>query len=430
MRIYSDSKVSDFLQDITIDQRIRFLNEWNEKRDHREKIYISYDSTNKISQAGDIDIVELGHAKEHLETEIFNYSIAYDRVNSEPLFYEAYPGSIVDISQLQYTLKKAKSYGYEHVGFILDRGYFCKENIAFMDENGYSFVIMAKGMKDLVSRLILEVQGTFENDRKNSIRSYKVSGITVKHKLYASDEKERYFHIFYDGGRKAAERENLESRIGRMAKLLKDCMGEQVYPGRAYQKYFDLVYWHEGQEDEKFMSGIERTEVINREIKLCGYFAIVASEKMSAADALTLYKSRDPSEKTFRADKSYCGANCERVYSNESHDSKIFIGFVATIIRNRICRLLKEESERAEKKRNFMTVPAALKELEKIELLKGADNEYNLDYAITATQKAILKAFDISTENVHKMARGISSDLSRIMIETIEKEADRKPQGE
>ena len=89
----------------------------------------SVDSTNKISEAGDIDIVELGHAKEGLETEIFNYSVAYDTNNREPLFYESYPGSIVDISQLQFTLKKAKGYGYEHVGFILDRGYFCKENI-------------------------------------------------------------------------------------------------------------------------------------------------------------------------------------------------------------------------------------------------------------------------------------------------------------
>ena len=78
MRIYSDSKISDFLQEVTIDQRIRFLNEWNAKRDHREKIYISYDSTNKVSQAGDIDLVELGHAREGVETDIFNYSIAFE----------------------------------------------------------------------------------------------------------------------------------------------------------------------------------------------------------------------------------------------------------------------------------------------------------------------------------------------------------------
>ncbi|MDD3370121.1 MAG: transposase [Lachnospiraceae bacterium] len=417
MWIYSDSKVSDFLGEVTVDQRIRFLNEWNAKRDHREKIYISYDSTNKMSQSGDIDLVELGHAKEGVETDIFSYSIAYDRNNREPLFYESYPGSIVDVSQLQYTLKKAKSYGYEHVGFILDRGYFCKENICFMDRNGYDFVIMVKGMKSLVSEIVLDVQGTFENQRKNSIRAYKVSGTTVNRTLFASDKKGRYFHIYYDDGKKAAEREKFENKVDRMAKKLKECMGEPIHPGGEYKTYFDLVFWHEGLEDEKFMSGIEKEDVINRQIKLCGYFVIVTSNKMSAEDALTLYKSRDGSEKTFRGDKSYLGAHCERVYSNESFDTKIFIGFVATIIRSRIYALLKDEVGRMEKKQNYMTVPAAIKELEKIELLKGADNEYNLDYAVTATQKAILKAFDMTAENIHKQAREISADLARIRLE-------------
>ena len=271
MKVYSDSKVSDFLKDVTVDQRIQFLNEWNAKRDHREKIYISYDSTNKKSQAGEIDMVELGHAKEGIEEDIFNYAVAYDRNNREPLFYESYPGSIVDVSQLQHTLKKAKSYGYEHIGFILDRGYFCKENIRFMDDNGYDFVIMVKGMKSLVSSLILEVQGSFENDRRNSIRAFKVSGTTVKRKPYAGDSEERYFHIYYDDGKKAGEREIFEDKIDRMSRKLRDLMGEPVRPGGDYKKYFDLVFWHEGLEDEKFMSGIERADVINREIRLCGY---------------------------------------------------------------------------------------------------------------------------------------------------------------
>ena len=420
MKVYSDSKVSDFLQDVTVDQRIRFLNEWNKGRDHREKIYISYDSTNKISQAGDIDIVELGHAKEGLETEIFNYAIAYDRNNREPLFYENYPGSIVDISQLQYTLKKAKSYGYEHVGFILDRGYFCKENIEFMDENGYDFVIMVKGMKSLVSDIILDVQGKFEDDRKCSIRAFKVSGMTVKRKLFATDEKERYFHIYYDDGKKAGEREKLEGKIDLMGKKLKECMGEPIHPGGDYKKYFDLIFWHEGMEDEKFMAASEKTDIINREIKLCGYFAIVTSDKMTAEEALILYKSRDGSEKTFRGDKSYLGNKAERVYSNESYETKIFIGFVATIIRNRIYTLLKDEEQRIEKKQNYMTVPAALKELEKIELLKGADNTYNLDYSVTANQKAILNAFGMTAKNINRQAMDISSDLARIEIEAAE----------
>ena len=84
-----------------------------------------------------------------------------------------------------------------------------------------------------------------------------------------------------------------------------------------------------------------------------------------------------------------------------------------------------------EKKQNYMTVPAAIKELEKIEMLKGADNEYILDYAVTATQKAILKAFDLTAENVHKQAREISSDLLRLEVEAFEKAAAKQsgPEG-
>lgn len=151
---------------------------------------------------------------------MLNYSIAYDHNNSEPLFYEEYPGSIVDISQLQLILEKANGYGYKHVGLILDRGYFSKENIRYMDKCGYEFVIMMKGMKELVKSLVLEVKGTFEENRAYSIRDYKVSGITVKRQLYPSDEKERYFHIFYNDRKKSSDRESVEAKIDRMTMFM------------------------------------------------------------------------------------------------------------------------------------------------------------------------------------------------------------------
>ncbi len=426
MRIYSDSKVSDFLSKTTVDQRIGFLNEWNEKRDHREKIYISYDSTNKSCQAGDIDMVEIGHPKDDQGKAIFNCSIAYDRTNSEPLYYEAYPGSIVDVSQLRYALGKAKGHGYKKAGFILDRGYFDKANIRFMDDNGYDFVIMIKGMKKLVREVVLQARGTFEDDRKCSIRSYKVSGTTVKRKLYADDSKDRYIHIYFNDSKKKAERERLEEKIDRMGAKLQDCMGDAIHPGGEYRKYFDLIFWHEGLEDEKFMSAMERTDVINEELKLCGYFVIVTSADMSAGEALELYKSRDASEKLFRGSKSYLGAKSERVYSNESVDTKLFIEFVATIIRSKMYVLLKQEMAKQEKKQNYMTVPAAIRELEKIEILKGADNEYRLDYAVTATQKAILKAFGLTESMIQNQANEISNDLFRIEKEEFEKEASKQ----
>ncbi len=48
------------------------------------------------------------------------------------------------VSQLQCMLDKAMAYGYKNAGFILDRGYFSRENIKYMDKCGYDFVIMVK----------------------------------------------------------------------------------------------------------------------------------------------------------------------------------------------------------------------------------------------------------------------------------------------
>lgn len=414
MKIYSDSKVSDFINSITRDQSLAFLDRWNEKQDHSPKIYISYDSTNKNCQAGDIDFVEYGHPKEDTGAPVINYSVAYDQNNAKPLYYEDYPGSIVDVSQLQYTLEKAGGYGYKNVGFILDRGYFSKENIHYMDKCGYEFVIMMKGMKELLKSLVLEVKGTFEEDRRYSIRDYKVSGITVKKQLYPSDEKERYFHIFYNDRKKSSEHEAIESKIDRMAECLHKHEGTKYeIKGGGFARYFDLIYYNKGKKDEKFMYGRELHDVINEEIRLCGYFVIITSEKMTAAQALELYKGRDASEKLFRGDKSYLGNKSFRVHTSESIHAKIFIEFVALIIRSRFYTCLKEQMQRSGKK-NYMTVPAAIRELEKIELIRQSDRGYRMDYAVTAAQKEILKAFNMTAANIRTQAAAINGDLMKI----------------
>lgn len=407
MRIYSDATVSGFFGRVTDDQSIGFLNEWNGKRDHREKIYISYDSTNKNIQAGDVEIAEFGNAKVDTGKPIFNYSIAYDTHNREPLFYEKYPGSINDVSQLQIMLDKAMGYGYRKIGFILDRGYFSKANLDYMDHCGYDFVVMVKGMSTLVNELILENKGKFEDKRACSIRRHKVYGTTVKRKLFLTDEKERYFHIFHSSGKETKERENVEKAVENCAYFLEKKKGSVYEVPNYLQYYFEPEYSKDGY----FLMAREKRDVIERELRLCGYFVIITSQKMTAGEAIDLYRSRDASEKLFRGDKSYLGNKSIRVYSDESVSAKIFIEFVALIIRNRIYTKLRDEVERLGKDPNFMTVPAAIKELEKIEIIRGLDLVYRLDHAVTATQKTILSAFDMDVKYVQDKAKRISEQI-------------------
>lgn len=410
MKIYSDSKISNFLNSLTAEQSAGFLNEWNSVRDHRHKIYISYDSTNKNCQAGDIEMVEFGNAKDDKSLPIFNYSIAYDTNNREPLFYEKYPGSINDVSQFQFMLDKAKAYGYKKAGFILDRGYFSKKNIEYMDQCGYSFVIMVKGMASFIHQLITENKGTFEEEWVNSISEYGVYGKTIKRKLYASDKNDRYFHLYYNSARASIEKREIEANIMEMKQFLMNHKNEKRTFGSSYEKYFILHYDTDG---ETFLFPEDKTQVVSNELKLCGYFAIVTSEKMSAKDAISLYKSRDTSEKLFRGDKSYLGNKSLRVYSDESAASKIFIEFIALIIRCSMYTHLKDAVKKMNQKPNYMTVPAAIRELEKIEMVRQLDDVYRLDHAVTAKQKTILEAFGIGADHVKYRAACISEELKR-----------------
>ena len=424
MKIYSDSKVSDFLQSMDREVSVSFQNDWNRERNHRERIYISYDSTSKHCEAGDLRIVEMGHSKENEETNIFNYAIAYDTENREPLFYELYPGSINDISQFQCTVDKAKGYGYKKIGFVLDRGYFSKDNIYYLEENGFSFVMMLKGKADLVQKWILENKGSFETSRACNIPAYQVCGKTIEKKLFASDKGPRYIHLYHSSDLETHERGEVEKKINQLTMFLNRHINQFQEFGPGMETYFELYYDEnakkrekkgeqnrQGQNARKFVFFEEKIAVIELELRLCGYFCIITSDRMTAKQALEIYKGRDASEKLFLSDKTFLGNHALRSSTEESAASKIFIEFVALIIRNRMYNHLRDAVKEMAKKPNYMTAPAAVRELDKIEMARQLDGVYRLDHAVTATQKTILKAFGLTDTNVKYRAEEISRRL-------------------
>ena len=421
MRQYSDSKVSDFLQQMEPEVSSSFQDDWNARRNHREKIYISYDSTSKHCEAGDLRIVEKGHSKENEETNIFNYAVAYDTQNREPLFYELYPGSINDISQFQCTVDKARGYGYRCIGFVLDRGYFSKDNISHLEDNGYSFIMMLKGKADLVQKWILENKGSFETSRSCNIPAYQVYGKTLEKRLFVTDKKPRYIHLYHSSDLEAHERAEVEKKINQLTAFLKSHINHFREFGPGMETYFELYYDEEAkkkgkkekqeQSSKKFVFFEEKMPIIELELKLCGYFVIVTSEKMTAKEALEIYKGRDASEKLFLSDKTFLGNHAIRSSTEGSAASKIFIEFVALIIRNRMYNYLKDAMKEMAKKPNYMTVPAAIRELDKIEMARGLDGIYRLDHAVTAKQKTILKAFGLTETNVKHRVEEISKRI-------------------
>ena len=419
-KIIHDYKIDEYLKtaipndsyvNLSVDHRQCFLNQWNRERNKREKIYVSYDSTNRHSTAGDIQMVEFGKPKDgKTDIPIINQGIAYDCTFREPLFYDSYPGSIVDVSMITHMVEKAVSYGYENIGFILDRGYFAKENLFFMDYHNYDFVIMAKGNVDFIRGLIEDAMGTFELEREFLIPKFHLQGTTVKKKIFEDDDRDqiRFIHVYYNELVAAIERRKLEEQITRWEKELTKCLEKKVLSCSldSYRRFFKFKF----NEQNQLESFSANNRAIEDEKFWYGYFCIITSSEMTAAEALKLYKGRDSSEKLFMIDKSFLGNHCYRVESQSSKDSKEWIGFVAEIVRNKIYTCLMNCKDNNQIKSNELTVPAILGELEKIEISRQLEGGYHLSYPLTKKQKMsypltkkqkiiLSECFNISREN-------------------------------
>ena len=162
----------------------------------------------------------------------------------------------------------------------------------------------------------------------------------------------------------------------------------------------------------EFISYSEKTDVITKRLELCGYFCLITSEKMTASDALIHYKGRDISEKLFSSDKSFIGSKSMRVQSDEALSAKIFIEFIALIVRNRMYNLLKDRLLKMETRQNYLTVPASIRELEKIEMVRRNNGQYRLDHAVSKRQRTILSAFGMDDDDIRSLANDISNMLA------------------
>ena len=408
MHIYSDSSISDLLsKNITPDDINTFINAWTKINKSKGKVYISYDSTNSNCQAMDIDLCEMGHAKLNPDKPIVNLSIAFDEDNKIPLFYELYSGSIPDISCIETMINKAKGFGFNDACFILDRGYFSKNNIRNIVKQGYDFLIAARNKEGFIDDLISECDLSFKSNRKNRVNNQNIYGTSYKKKLFGLND-EVYVHVFFNAGKYPSILQNVENDIAIHAERLNKLEFEIVDPDFK-DPYHELII----DKDNKLIAFRENEKVIEDIEKYLGYFVLITSEKMTYAEAFNKYSGRDQSEKLFKSGKSFLGGDAYRVHTKQSLESKTLITFIALIIRNAIYnKLMSEKYLINEPDNNIFSVPEAIKQLEKVEMIKYNDT-YRLSSALSRNQKKLLKAFNMNSGSILMEAQYIAETLKK-----------------
>lgn len=401
-KIWDDSKISEFFKnEIDYAQTELFVSKWNEIQPEHSDIYISYDSTNMNTKAEGVEMAEYGHAKEDSSVPQVNISYAVKHADATPLFYEMYPGSIIDNTQCTHMVDRAKEYGYKNVGLILDRGYFSAGNIRYFDRMGYDFLMMVKNNSGLVAEKIKDAMLPLLTKAKYYLPEHDVYAMTKTGTL-GDETTVRYFHIYYDNVRASMERNEYLKQTQKKEAHLQKKVDEKIRRKedlRAYEKHFRLKYDSNG-----YLQSYKRNEnEIQKEIDRLGFFVIVTSKEMTASEALDIYRKRDSVEKIFRMLKTGLEYDTFRVHSQTSLESKTYVMFIASIVRNYIFQGLKEISRKEKDKKNY-TVPAAIGELEKVTIVKNSKDVYIRKYGLTAKQKKIYGQFGITESYINKVA--------------------------
>lgn len=391
-----DTQISRFLKnDIKEEMINKFVEEWCKLNISDDCIYIGYDSTNFNTHSDGIQLAEYGHPKVDEGLPQFNLSYAVEQKTTNPLFFELYEGSINDTSQLSPMVQTAKSYGFNKIGFLLDRGYISEKNLKSMRKNGYHYIIMLKNNQAICKELhkqystsLKALEGYFIDDHKNY-------GLTVKHMFYG---KEDYFHIFYDDKKASEEKVLLLSKYALWEKELKVLLDKKTTTKTSltkYKKVFTLRY----DENGYFINYRRKSEEIKKQLDSRGYFIILTSQEMETEAALSLYRGRDNIEKLFRSLKTGIDFDKARVHTEESLKSKVFLTFIAMILRNELFN--KAEQLRKQSKKEY-TVPSMISQLETIECTKDSLGNYRRKYALTAKQKQILGCVGIDEKYIDK----------------------------
>lgn len=409
-RVHEDTEISELLNRLSKTQHEAFLQEWNRAHNDIRHVYISYDSTNMNTVADGIEMAEFGPAKDDPDIPDVNYSLAYDQDHGIPCFYELYHGSIIDNSQCRFMVDRAKSFGYENIGFIFDRGYFSRGNIKYCDDNNYALIIMAKGNAKFVSGIVEEQMTGLKLMRAPLYLSeHEVFGITVKEPIFEGDKK-RWVHVYYDGARANGETVAYLSQLKKTDEELQKKLDQKLNRRedlRAYEKIYTLKF----DENGYFKEFTRKKKAIQNHLDHLGFFVIITSEEMTASEALTKYRHRDSIEKLFRADKAFLGMNALRVGTDAALETKALLSFIAIIVRNDMFSRLKPLYQKDRKK---YTVPSAIRILQSLKINKLPDGKYHQMYALTKRQKAILGVYGITPAEYRKSVGKINSELSKI----------------
>lgn len=392
-KLYS-SEISNLCEDLGRSQRQRldFIYKWIEHLKPIKALY--YDITSISSYSTNIDFIEWGYNRDNENLPQLNMGVIFSQDHFLPIYYNLYPGSIVDVTTLKNCIKYLKIFDLKDILFILDRGFFSKANVVEMNncENKILFIqplpFSLKNVKILLKKYKKQLVNPSHAFKYNEeILNYIPATIEFDNDTFDA-------HIFLNEKIQMEQKHNFLSILFEIEDKFKNkkfnTLKEYIKfkKSNISDKYSQYFTW-----DMNTLHIKKNMKKIKSFLSNMGSFILLTNQKgMDKLDVLTYYRQRDSVEKIFDIVKNEMDGDRLRAHSHYNNDGRLFIKFIALTLYTEISKIMKEK-----KLFQKYSVKELMAELKKIKITKIGKNDPFLS-ELSKKQKIILKAFDIKED--------------------------------
>ena len=396
--VITSQRSSELFASINESSKFKFFNLQLKRKADNE--YLAYDTTSISSYSKALSSVKYGKNKDNDPLPQINLALVMGEESALPFYYRKMPGNISDVSTILNLITELKNMDCRNIKFVMDRGFYSKDNIDILYKNNIKFLIAAKSGLKYISENI-----TKEKEHIRSWSNYKeqydlyacTTPITwgymqYNHKTNKEEKENRslYLHTYFSLDR-AAEDERRQNILLRTLEQELSLGRKEAEHEKLYEKYFETTKNATGGITVK-----PRTKEIEKAKTLYGYFTLISNDIRDNIQALETYRNKDLAEKAFENLKERLNLKRTQVSSEASLEGKLFIEFISLIYMSYI----KRQMQRAGLFKKY-TMHELLDELDTIEKYERPDKVSFLS-EITTSQKELYASMGVEPPSVHR----------------------------
>ena len=374
----ASQRIAELLREIDEDSRMKFYKKWAALR--MEKEYLALDITSVSSWSELIQFVEPGYNRDHEQLPQINLAMLFGEDSRLPVFSRVYPGSVHDVSTLTGLTAFIEKIKLNQMHFVMDKGFYSIKGISPLLKNHTKFAIGVPFTTDVAKELV--------NKYKDGI-CCSANAIMVGENIYYAQthrtmlkDRRVYYHVYYDEQRHTDDKKHLMQKVIRIENGLQD--GSISMNDPSARRYFSFQKTKDGSYNIH-----RKTDVIDAEKELAGYFIILTNHYKDPQHVLEIYRNKDAVEKSFNNLKNDLDLERLRIHTDEAMEGRIFIGFISLIIMSQIREQMRKNN--VYDKYSFNELMAELKKLKVIKFKGGK----LLMTELTKKHKYIFKAMGI-----------------------------------